>query len=92
MRDAIAMPRSLEDHVDSSDASIPGLTRAKVEEFRALLEGECGLHLELDEAWKRAVQLIALYRMLMGPIPEDPGVRTSANLPSRPGDTHGVLQ
>lgn len=46
-------------------------------EFRDLLAKQCGVSLELDEAWRRASQLIALYRILMGPIPEDPGVQTS---------------
>jgi hypothetical protein len=67
------------------------LTPAKVDEFRALLERECGVSLEFDEAWRRASQLISLYRMLMGPIPEDPGVRTSDNLPSPVGDESVVL-
>lgn len=60
----------------------PGLTTAKVAVFRDLVAQECGVLLEPDEAWRRASQLVALYRMLMGPIPEDPEVRTSASQPS----------
>lgn len=69
-----------------------GLSRAKVEEFRALLEKDCGVRIDMAEAWKRATKLIALYRMLMGPIPEDSGVRTPANLPSDPVDSRAVLE
>jgi len=55
------------------------LTATSVEEFRALLR-ECGVALDVDESWRRARELIALYRMLMSPIPEDPGVQTSGDL------------
>ena len=53
------------------------LLHENVREFQQLMRKECGVELTLEEAWTRATQLIALYRMLMGPIPEDPAVRTS---------------
>jgi hypothetical protein len=49
-----------------------GLTPTDVEEFRAILESECDEKLSIEEAWSRAIQILALYRMLLGPIPEDP--------------------
>ena len=68
------------------------LTTANVEEFRALLQQESGVILEQDEAWRRARQLVGLYRMLMGPIPEDPGVQTSDHLPTAPVDSARMLE
>lgn len=49
-----------------------GLSREKVIEFQRLVREECGLELPIEEAWARATRLVTLYRMLMGPIPEDP--------------------
>jgi hypothetical protein len=80
----------------SSDARLGGaegsLTRSKVEDFQSLVEHERGIRLDPNQAWRRASQLVSLYRMLMGPIPEDPGVRTSACLPPGPVDKTGVLE
>ena len=59
-----------------------GLTLDKAREFQQLMRQECGVELSVEAARTRAAQLIALYRMLMGPIPEDPEVRTSARQPS----------
>ena len=69
-----------------------GLTREKAAEFQQLIRATCGAELALDEAATRATEFIALYRMLMGPIPEDSGVRAFANLPSRPVETERVLE
>ena len=69
-----------------------GLNREKALEFRQLLQEECGIDLTLEETWARATQLVALYRMLMGPIPEDPEVRTCVHLPSEPVDTAAVVK
>jgi len=49
-----------------------GLTREKAIAFQRLMRKECGVELSVEEAWKRASRLVALYRMLMRPIPEDP--------------------
>ena len=59
-----------------------GLTHEKARAFQQLMREECGVELSIEDAWKRAARLVALYRMLMGPIPEDPGVRTSVRQPS----------
>ncbi len=48
-----------------------GLTRADVDEFRALIHRECGEPLSPEEAWTRATEVLALFRMLLGPLPED---------------------
>ena len=56
-----------------------GLTREKAIRFQRLVRDECGLELTVEEARTRASRLIALYRMLMAPIPEDPESGTSAS-------------
>ncbi len=48
-----------------------GLTRADVDEFRALIHRECDESLSHEEAWQRAAEVLALFRMLLGPLPED---------------------
>ena len=50
-----------------------GLTQPEVEHFRDIMRRECGVELTETEAWGRAIQLIALFRMLLGPLSEDPG-------------------
>ncbi len=50
------------------------LSRADVDEFRELIHRECGVELSPEEAWKRASEVLALFRMLLGPLPEDHGV------------------
>ena len=47
------------------------LSQADVEEFRELIHRECGEDLSPEEAWKRASEVLALFRMLLGPLPED---------------------
>jgi hypothetical protein len=54
-----------------------GLTQADVDEFRALIHRECGEDLNLQEAWQRATEVLALFRMLLGPLPEDQSGVTS---------------
>ena len=53
-----------------------GLTRADVDEFRALIHRECGESLSHEEAWTRATEVLALFRMLLGPLPEDQSCST----------------
>lgn len=48
-----------------------GLTRSDVDELRGLIHRECGESLSHEEAWKRAAEVLALFRMLLGPLPED---------------------
>jgi hypothetical protein len=63
-----------------------------VAEFRQLLTEDCNLDLPEDEAWRLLHKLVALYRMLMGPIPEDPAVQTLGHKPSGPVDDTTVLE
>ena len=51
-----------------------GLAPTDVEEFRAILQTECGETLSLEEAWSRAIEVLALCRMLLGPLPDDPTI------------------
>ncbi len=58
-----------------------------VREFQALVHKHCGASLTDVEAWNRATALVALYRMMLRPIPEDPGVGKGSDigqLPSLP--------
>lgn len=50
------------------------LTQADIREFRKLIEEHCGVSLTEPEAWNRATELVALYRMFLGPFPEDPAI------------------
>ena len=50
------------------------LTHAAVEEFRELIHRECGEEMSPEAAWKRASEVLALFRMLLGPLPEDHSV------------------
>lgn len=53
------------------------LTPSDIREFQRLIQEHCGVSLTETEAWNRATELVALYRMLIGPIPEDPAVSGS---------------
>jgi hypothetical protein len=65
-----------------------GLTSADVEEFRDILRSECGETLGLEEAWSRAIEMLALCRMLLEPLPDDPSaVQTSSGLVSSAAPT-----
>ena len=62
------------------------LTSADIEEFRSLVESETGVKLDTVAAWNRATELVALVRMLVGPMPEDTELRAAPTrvLPSLP--------
>ena len=60
------------------------LTEADVEEFRRLMREDCGVELSLVEAWTRATRLVAMFRALLGPIPEDPAARERGYPQARP--------
>jgi hypothetical protein len=63
------------------------LNQADIDEFKAILRRESGLEIDDQTAWNRVTELLNLYRMVLGPIPEDPGVprvQTSSHLPSGP--------
>lgn len=70
-----------------------GLTQADVDELRELIHRECGESLSPEDAWKRAAELLALFRMLLGPLPEDSG---AAGFPQAPvlteSKTRGITE
>jgi hypothetical protein len=51
------------------------LSEEDVQAFRRLMLEECGVDLSLADAWTRATKMVAMFRALIGPIPEDPGLR-----------------
>jgi hypothetical protein len=62
--------------IDRSN-DIPGppeyvLTTDEIRDFQVLIKEETGVDLPVQEAWNRAIAVIALTRMLIGPMPEDP--------------------
>ncbi len=68
-RHAFGMATSLTEN-RSHDRFAFGLTDASVEELRAILREECGEELSLEQAWVRAIRLVALFRSLAGMAPK----------------------
>jgi len=52
------------------------LAQSDIDEFRAIMRQEFGGELSNQEAWSRVIELLHLYRSLLGPIPEDPEGRS----------------
>ena len=48
-----------------------GLTQEEVDALQDIIRRETGEELTNEEAWARAIELIAMFRMLLGPLPED---------------------
>jgi hypothetical protein len=48
-----------------------GLTPQEVERFRDIMRRESSVEFGEAEAWSRAIELLALFRTLLGPLPED---------------------
>lgn len=69
-----------------------GLSRAAVEKFRSLMQEQCGIRLSPEDAWRQATKLVSLYRMFMGPLPEDFTVRASATLPAPTVDNGAMVE
>lgn len=42
-----------------------------IREFQAIIRESTGVNLNDADAWSHATELIALFRMLAGPLPED---------------------
>lgn len=76
-----------------SESSGPGgfaLTQADIDEFKGIVRRECGVEMSDREAWSRVIELLSLYRMMLGPIPEDPEARPAGpevQLPSHLPDS-----
>jgi hypothetical protein len=48
-----------------------GLTEAEVRRLQDILRSEGESEVTLDHAWARAIELLTLFRLLLGPLPED---------------------
>jgi hypothetical protein len=59
------------DHPTTEDPRGYGLRPEEVREFQEIVREETGETLTSGEAWNRAIELIALVRMLVAPYPED---------------------
>jgi len=68
------------------------INREAALQFQRLMLEECGVDLTLEQAWARAIQMVGLYRMLLGPIPEDAEVLTSTRMPLGTVDDAGMLE
>lgn len=65
-----------------------GLMPAEVERFRDIMRRECGLELTPEEAWARAIELLALFRVMLGPLPED--ARTASSTIGAIDESHAL--
>lgn len=56
------------------DARSPGfaLSQADIDEFKQIIHREFRVEMNDHDAWGRVIELLNLYRSLLGPIPEDP--------------------
>ncbi|MCB1280201.1 MAG: hypothetical protein KDB18_01605 [Salinibacterium sp.] len=67
----------MNDHPSLSNDTRAAMARAcplspkEVSEFRAVVREETSVDMAESEAWNRAIELVALFRMLLGPLPED---------------------
>jgi len=72
------------------------LTQSDIDEFKQIIRQEFGVELTDPDAWSRVIELIHLYRSLLGPIPEDPErfspVRTSGLIPAQKVDHSTALE
>lgn len=68
------------------------LTPADIREFQRLVRDHCGIALDDMMAWHRATALIALYRMMLRPIPEDPELGRSSDIGQLPSLPPGKLR
>lgn len=50
---------------DNQSSFALGLTPADVEEFCVILREECGEELDPQEAWSRAIQVLALFHFFL---------------------------
>ncbi len=86
-------PNGLDGGNPTASPRDPGfaLNQADIDEFKQITRQEFGVEMSNQDAWRRVIELLHLYRSLLGPIPEDPerplAVRTSSHLPSGLGTT-----
>lgn len=55
-----------------------GLMSREVERFRDIMRREYGEELDREAVWARAIEVLALFRMLVGPAPEASSVESSS--------------
>jgi hypothetical protein len=70
MTDSSSSAAATTDAPDSTPTH--ALSPEDIREFQDLVRHETGVDLSAQEAWDRAIELIALIRMLIRPDPEDP--------------------
>ena len=95
MDDLLTTPTASGYEGEGRDSHPLYLTPERIVEFQHLMEKCYGVRLGYEEASERASKLIALYRAVLGPIPEaslasdapSPPVRTSSDLRSGPSIT-----
>lgn len=56
------------------------LNAEDIREFQALMQKERGVTLNDSEAWSRATEVVALFRMLLAPLPEDDSRESKAGI------------
>lgn len=56
---------------DSRDRYAFGLTDIEVRRLQDTLRRDGQPDVTLEQAWARAIELLGLFRMLLGPLPED---------------------
>ncbi len=64
--------------LDHAPRQVPSgfvLSQEDVDEFKHIVERTSGLAMDDQTAWNRAIEILNLFRILIGPIPEDPEVR-----------------
>lgn len=66
------------------------LTPADIREFQRLVLESRGMRIDEVEAWNRATVLVALYRMMLRPLLEDPDF-ASSNIGALPSFEPGKL-
>lgn len=67
------------------------LDPSDIREFQRLVRLHCGVDLNDVQAWNRATALVAMYRMMLRPIPEDPGVGKGSDIGQLPSVARGKV-
>ena len=57
---------------DADDHFGFGLTEHQVRRLQEILKRECGLEVTLEQAWSRAIELLALAKLLLEGLPRRP--------------------
>ena len=71
---------------DRAGAYAYGLTEAAVDQFREIISREYAEDLSPEAGWARAIEVLALFRALVGPMPTD-STAASSNIGAIDGKT-----